>query len=86
MAQIALAVVEAPPPVVCGKLETSPIDPDAAVNPKLVIEVLSDSTEAHDRGTKASHYRCVPSLEEPPRTTQSRSAARRGPPTPAGSR
>jgi len=50
--------------VVCGKLEASPVDKDAVVNPKLLIEVLSDSTEAHDRGTKAAHYRRIPSLEE----------------------
>jgi Uma2 family endonuclease len=50
--------------VVCGKLETSAVDRDAAVNPKLVVEVLSDSTEAHDRGTKASHYRRIPTLVE----------------------
>ena len=32
--------------------------------PKLIIEVLSPSTAAYDRGLKFSHYRQLPSLEE----------------------
>ncbi|XGB41711.1 MAG: Uma2 family endonuclease [Nodosilinea sp. LVE1205-7] len=32
--------------------------------PKLIIEVLSDSTEAFDRGDKFRDYRTLPSLEE----------------------
>ena len=32
--------------------------------PKLIIEVLSPSTAAYDRGLKFSHYRSLPSLEE----------------------
>ena len=32
--------------------------------PKLVIEVLSPSTAAYDRGLKFSHYRSLPSLQE----------------------
>jgi Uma2 family endonuclease len=50
--------------VVCGKLEHDEIDPDAATNPILIIEVLSDSTEAYDRGQKFAHYRQIPSLRE----------------------
>jgi Uma2 family endonuclease len=50
--------------VVCGKLETAADDPDAAVNPVVLVEVLSDSTEAYDRGEKAAHYRHIPSLKE----------------------
>jgi Uma2 family endonuclease len=50
--------------VVCGRLETDTIDRDAVVNPVLVIEVLSESTEAYDRGAKAAHYRRIPSLRE----------------------
>lgn len=50
--------------VVCGKLETSATDPNAVVNPKVIVEVLSDSTEAYDRGAKAGHYRQIPSLAE----------------------
>lgn len=50
--------------VVCGKLETDEDDPDGVLNPALVVEVLSDSTEAYDRGAKAAHYRRIPSLRE----------------------
>ena len=32
------------------------------LNPTLVAEVLSESTEGYDRGTKFNHYRLVPSL------------------------
>ncbi|CAN5687725.1 Uma2 family endonuclease [soil metagenome] len=50
--------------VVCGKLEASPVDRHAAVNPTVVVEVLSDSTESYDRGIKAGHYRHIPSIRE----------------------
>lgn len=48
--------------VVCGAPETSKQDQNALLNPLLLVEVLSDSTEAYDRGQKASHYRRIPSL------------------------
>ena len=32
--------------------------------PKLIVEVLSPSTAAYDRGLKFSHYRSLPSLQE----------------------
>ena len=38
--------------VVCGELEGDKIDPDAITNPRVLIEVLSDSTESYDRGKK----------------------------------
>ena len=50
--------------VVCGALERAPGDDSAIVNPVLLVEVLSDSTEAYDRGEKAAHYRRIPSLRE----------------------
>jgi Uma2 family endonuclease len=50
--------------VVCGKLETDAEDVNALTNPVLLVEVLSDSTEARDRGVKAAHYRHIPSLRE----------------------
>ncbi len=37
---------------------------DTLLNPSLIIEVLSDSTEAYDRGAKFEHYRSIPSLSE----------------------
>jgi Uma2 family endonuclease len=49
--------------VVCGAAETAPEDPSALINPVLLVEVLSDSTEGYDRGAKAAHYRRIPSLQ-----------------------
>jgi Uma2 family endonuclease len=50
--------------VVCGRLELAPEDDRAIINPVLLVEVLSDSTEAYDRGQKFAHYRRIPSLRE----------------------
>ena len=36
---------------------------EVITNPSLIVEVLSDSTEAYDRGQKASHYRRIPTLQ-----------------------
>ncbi len=49
--------------VVCGAAETAPEDPSALINPVVLVEVLSDGTEAYDRGAKAAHYRRIPSLQ-----------------------
>jgi Uma2 family endonuclease len=48
--------------VVCGTRRTASIDPNAVVNPTLLVEVTSPSTEGYDRGEKLSHYRQIPSL------------------------
>ncbi|MEZ4300246.1 MAG: Uma2 family endonuclease [Polyangiaceae bacterium] len=37
---------------------------DTLLNPRLVVEVLSSSTEAYDRGAKFAHYRGLPSFQE----------------------
>jgi Uma2 family endonuclease len=37
---------------------------DNLLNPALIIEVLSPSTEAYDRGKKAERYRGIPSMRE----------------------
>jgi Uma2 family endonuclease len=50
--------------VVCGKLEVDPEDSLAAVNPVVLVEVLSPSSEAYDRGAKFGHYRRIPSLRD----------------------
>lgn len=50
--------------VVCGRLERDPEDANTIVNPILLVEVLSDSTERYDRGEKFEHYRSIPSLQE----------------------
>ena len=49
--------------VVCGAAETAAEDPSALVNPVVLVEVLSDATEAYDRGAKAAHYRRIPTLQ-----------------------
>lgn len=52
--------------VICGALELDPEDPKGhtAVNPKVLIEVLSPSTEDYDRGEKLGNYKRIPSLAE----------------------
>src|SRR5690606_2499369 len=52
--------------VVCGQEQTDPEDPKRAtlINPQVLVEVLSPSTEDYDRGEKLSHYKSVPSLQE----------------------
>jgi Uma2 family endonuclease len=50
--------------VICGRVERSPIDGEAATNPTLLVEVLSDTSEAYDRGEKFAHYRRLASLRE----------------------
>ena len=50
--------------VVCGPLQFAPGTDDTVVNPTLIIEVLSDSTEAYDRGKKFENYRQMPALRE----------------------
>jgi Uma2 family endonuclease len=49
--------------VLCPPLERHEQDPATLRNPRLLIEVLSDATEAYDRGAKFAHYRTVASLE-----------------------
>lgn len=48
--------------VVCGPVQTDEIDPDAIINPSLLVEVLSPATEAADRGQKFAEYRSLESL------------------------
>ncbi|MCX5744627.1 MAG: Uma2 family endonuclease [Proteobacteria bacterium] len=50
--------------VVCGTIEATPDDPHGVLNPTIIVEVLSPSTEAYDRGAKGAHYRRIPSLRE----------------------
>ncbi|MAQ17668.1 MAG: hypothetical protein CMN30_23095 [Sandaracinus sp.] len=50
--------------VVCDERVTAEVDPDAIVNPTVLVEVLSPTTEASDRGEKFSHYRRLDSLQE----------------------
>ncbi len=50
--------------IVRGPPEFAPEDPDTLVNPRVVVEVLSDSTERYDRTTKFRHYQQLPSVME----------------------
>lgn len=50
--------------VVCDKPRFHPKFRDTLMNPKAIVEVLSDSTEAYDREAKFAHYRKLPSLTE----------------------
>ena len=45
--------------VVCGEMERSTKEKNAVVNPSVIIEVLSNSTEAYDRGDKFFAYRQI---------------------------
>ena len=51
---------------VCGpsQVEGGPNHDRVLLNPSLVVEVLSPSTEAYDRGRKFEHYRTIPSLKQ----------------------
>lgn len=50
--------------VVCGEPAFDDAELDTLLNPMLIVEVLSKSTEDYDRGTKFAHYRTLPSLRE----------------------
>lgn len=50
--------------VVCGTPVFDDTKPQALINPRLIIEVLSDSTATYDRGDKFHDYRQVPSLTD----------------------
>lgn len=50
--------------VVCGQPQFLDDRRDTLLNPTLLAEVLSPSTERYDRGRKFAHYREIPSLTE----------------------
>ena len=50
--------------VVCGPLVFTDARKDTVLNPVLVVEVLSPSTESNDRGFKAAQYRSIATLQE----------------------
>jgi Uma2 family endonuclease len=53
-----------PQAVVCGPPKAADDQNDTLLNPTILIEVLSPSTEAHDRGFKFLNYRRLESLQE----------------------
>jgi Uma2 family endonuclease len=50
--------------VICGDLQYLGDRKDVVLNPLVIVEVLSPSTEAYDRGKKFEMYRTVESLRE----------------------
>ena len=50
--------------VFCGEPQAEDSTSDTLLNPTLIIEVLSPSTEARDRGEKFWHYQQLASLQE----------------------
>ncbi len=50
--------------VVCGPTQRAADDRLAVVNPVLIVEVTSPSTEEYDRGEKLRHYKNLPVLRE----------------------
>ena len=50
--------------VLCGEKRFDDPRRDTILNPTVIAEVLSGSTQDYDRGTKFTHYREIPSLAE----------------------
>lgn len=50
--------------VACAEEEFDDAEKDTLLNPVVIFEVLSESTEAYDRGKKFEHYQSIPSLAE----------------------
>lgn len=50
--------------VLCGEIEIDPRQQDTVMNPQLIVEVWSDSTQDFDSGAKFKLYRKIPSLRE----------------------
>jgi Uma2 family endonuclease len=70
-ANIRIKVPSAPPyryadvSALCGEAQYEEIGGIRAVtNPALIIEILSSSTEAYDRGDKFTHYQSIPNFSE----------------------
>ena len=71
LANIRLKVPTAPPyryadlAALCGQPQYEKIGGlESLTNPSLIVEVLSDSTEAYDRGDKFTHYKSIPHFSE----------------------
>ena len=50
--------------IVCARPEYTDDSRDTLVNPLVIVEVLSDSSEAYDRGDKFAQYQTIASLAE----------------------
>lgn len=49
--------------VVCGKVDRARDDKQALLNPGLLVEITSPSTEDYDRGEKLRHYKLIKALQ-----------------------
>jgi Uma2 family endonuclease len=50
--------------IFCGDAKFEDNEFDTLTNPVIIMEILSDSTEAFDRGDKFAYYRAIPTLKE----------------------
>ncbi len=50
--------------VTCDERDRPTVEETEIQSPRVIVEVLSDSTEAYDRGAKFSFYRACPSIQE----------------------
>jgi len=49
--------------IVCGKIESASGDKESILNPGLIVEITSPSTEQDDRGDKLELYKSIKSLQ-----------------------
>jgi Uma2 family endonuclease len=50
--------------VACSEEQFEDEQRDTLLNPRIIFEILSDTTEAYDRGKKFEHYQSLESLRE----------------------
>jgi Uma2 family endonuclease len=50
--------------IVCGEVKFNDVEKDVVTNPLVLVEVLSDSTAAYDRGKKFQYYQQINSFRE----------------------
>ena len=50
--------------IFCGDAAFEDNEFDTLINPIVIMEILSDSTEAFDRGDKFEYYKAIPTLQE----------------------
>jgi Uma2 family endonuclease len=50
--------------VICGKVELATPEGDVVTNPKVIVEILSPTTQNYDRGDKFADYRTIPEFCE----------------------
>ena len=50
--------------VSCEEEQFEDAQEDVLLTPWVILEILSDSTEAYDRGIKFAHYQSIPSFKE----------------------